>query len=111
MTSHAFAYSSALSLNDPVGVAIINLGGIWKIDGRQVDINDAAANQGVWTVSRNGRRGVLNLSKNVTLGDDPITSGAAIAAVLEVKAEVISASQQDLAAWARTGQESSRVRE
>lgn len=95
---------NGLSLQDPVGVRITDLTGIWKVDGRQVDINDPADNGGVWTVSRNGRRGVLELSKNVTMGDDPITSGAQIATALEVAADVIYAPMTFLPVWAKSGQ-------
>ena len=64
---------NGLSLADPVGIQINNLGGIWKVDGQEVDINDAAANRGVWTVSRNGRRGVLDLTRGqVTLNDPAV---------------------------------------
>jgi hypothetical protein len=98
----------ALSLEDPVGVRILRLRGIWKIAGRPVDLNDPGSNGGAWTISRNGRRAVLDVSLGVTLGDDPITSGAQVSTELLVAADVISAPEASLPAWARTGHESTR---
>ena len=100
---------NVLSLQDPVGVRIVELQGIWKINGELVDINDPAQNRGAWTITRNGRRAQLDVTKGVTLGDEPITSGAQIATALSVSAEVISAPGAAVPAWAKTGQESSRV--
>lgn len=99
---------NGLSLLDPVGVRIIELRGVWKIDGNEVDINNAAESQGVWTIGRNGRRAVLDLTRNVTIVNDPIASGAQVSAVLQVGADVISAPDATLPAWAKLGQESSR---
>lgn len=99
----------ALSLEDPVGVEILQLDGVWKIGGNQVDINDAATNQGAWIISRNGRRGVLDVAKGVTAGDQEIVSGAQVATSLVVGATVVSAPENTLPAWARTGQESTRA--
>ena len=98
----------ALSLDDPVGIRILRLEGIWQIDGSDVDINNPAANQGVWTVSRNGRRGILDLTKKITLDGNQVTSGAQVATILRVGADVISARVQDLPIWATPGKEGLR---
>ena len=50
----------ALSLADPVGISIRELGGIWKLNGTQIDINAPGANHGTWTISRNGKRAMLD---------------------------------------------------
>jgi hypothetical protein len=100
--------NNGLSLKDPPGIRILRLQGIWKINGQAVDINNTAQNQGAWTISRNGHRAVLDVSKNVTIGDDPISTGTDVAAKLQVGADVISAPETALPAWAKTGQESSR---
>lgn len=99
----------ALSLSDPAGVRITSLGGIWKIDGRAIDINDASHNQGAWKVSRNGTRAVLDGSTGVTLGDSPIQSGAQVARMLNVATLVVSAPDAVVPPWAKLGQESSRA--
>jgi len=85
-----------LSLRDPVGVRILRLGGTWKIDDVEVDINDPNDNQGIWTISRNGRKAVLDLSGNVTLDEGPIATGAQVSRVLDVGADVVSAVEDDL---------------
>jgi hypothetical protein len=100
---------SALSLQDPVGIRIFQLQGIWKIKGQQVDINDLQGNKGAWVISRNGRRAVLAVTKGLSIGDEPITSGAQVAAKLLVDAAVVSAPETGLPAWAKTGQESTRA--
>ena len=86
-----------LSLSDPVGVRLLTLGGFWKVQGVDVDINDPAMNQDVWQLSRNGRRAVLDLSSGVLLNDEPVLSGAQVAAVLMVGAEVVSAPRSNVA--------------
>jgi hypothetical protein len=100
---------SAVSLQDPVGIRIFQLQGIWKIKGQQVDINDLHGNKGAWKISRNGRRAVLDVRKGLSIGDEPITSGAQVAAKLLVDAAVVSAPEAGLPAWAKTGQESTRA--
>jgi len=100
---------NGLSLADPVGIRITSLEGIWKINGEQVDINDTLQNQAAWTTSRSGRRAILDVTKGVTIGDELITTGAQIATKLIVGADVISAPENALPAWAKTGQESSRI--
>ena len=52
-----------------------------------VDVNDPAANQGVWTITRGGRRAVLKVVPGLMLDDDKIESGAQVAAVLSVVAQ------------------------
>jgi hypothetical protein len=98
-----------ISLVDPVGIRILELRGIWKRNGQQIDINDATQHSDVWSISRNGRRAVLNVGSGLTMGDDPIVSGAQVARALFVGASVISAPSSKLPAWAKTGHESSRV--
>ncbi len=98
-----------LSLIDPVGIQINELRGIWKINGQQIDINDATSNSGVWTISRNGRRAVLEVKDGLTMGDDEMVTGAQVSRALFVGATVISAPEINAPAWARTGQESSRM--
>lgn len=100
---------NGLTLSDPVGVRILRLEGIWKLGGQAFDINDPAANRGTWTVSRNGRRGVLNVAEGLTIGDAPITNGTQVSAKLRVGASVLSVPESLLPPWARTGQESSRM--
>jgi hypothetical protein len=97
-----------MCLDDPVGIRILSLEGIWKRNGAQIDINDPGQSGSYWKISRNGRRGVLTVA-GLTIGDDPIESGAQVANQLVVGAKVISAPEKDLPEWARTGQESSRV--
>ncbi|MEP0909911.1 hypothetical protein NDI45_03125 [Leptolyngbya sp. GB1-A1] len=101
--------SRAISLVDPVGIRIKELFGNWKIAGAPVDINDETNNQGVWIISRNGRRAVLDLTQDVTLGGFPITSGAEVSNQLQVEADVISAPDASLPTWAKTGNESMRA--
>ena len=97
------------SLIDPAGIRIKELRGIWKIDGRQININDPDTNQGVWIVSRNGRRATLTATGGLTIVDDPIISGAQVAKTLAVEASVISAPESKTPAWAKTGHESTRM--
>ena len=98
-----------VSLIDPVGIRIKEFGGIWKVNGQQIDINDPATNRGVWTISRNGRRAVLEVSQDLTIVDDEIVSGAQVSRSLLVEAAVISMPEAKASAWARTGNESSRI--
>ena len=100
--------NQVVALEDAAGIRILELGGIWKLDGQQIDINDAAQSQGVWQITRNGRRAILNVTPTLTLGDDPITTGTQVSRVLRVGARVVSAPEADVPPWARTGQESSR---
>lgn len=98
-----------VTLRDPAGIEIQELQGIWKIDGEQIDINDPAQNRGVWQVTRNKRRATLDLTTGLTLGDDPVTSGAEVSAQLLVSATVLSVPDADLPEFARIGHENSRI--
>lgn len=97
------------SLADPGGIEILKLGGIWKLNGQQFDINDPANNHGLWRITHGGRRATLEIPPDLTRGDDPVTTGAEVAAALTVGAKVILASENDVPTWARTGHESSRM--
>ena len=97
-----------ISLEDPVGVEIVALDGIWEVDGQQIDINAPASNQGAWTVSRNGRRAVLTVQDGLTLDGEVITTGTQVAKALRVRARVITAPETALPVWARIGNESLR---
>jgi len=85
-----------LSLSDPAGIRILELAGAWRIDGVEVDINDPDSNQGAWVIDRNGRRGVLDTSRALTLNNDSISSGAQVSRVLQVAADVVSADLAEL---------------
>ena len=100
--------SRGISFADPVGIVIERLGGIWRIDTTQIDVNDPAANQGAWTITRGGRRAVLKVVPGLLLDDVKIESGAQVAAVLSVVARAVSAAEVDLPAWSRVGQEQSQ---
>jgi hypothetical protein len=89
-----------------VGVEIARLGGIWRLNDQELDINDPASNQGVWAVTRGGRRAVLTVMPGLLLDDAPVTAGAQVAAALRVSASVVSAAEADLPEFARMGQES-----
>jgi hypothetical protein len=97
----------SLTLRDPVGIEIVSLGGIWKRNDTQFDINDPAQNGGLWKVTRSGRRGVLLNAAGLTVDGESITSGAQIANRLKVQARVISALETDMPEWSRVGQEDS----
>jgi len=99
------ASGNSFTLVDPVGVVIDRLGGIWKRGGKQIDINAS----GLWTVNRNGRRATLEVPRDLTVVDAPIETGAAVAARLTVRADVMFAPDAGLPEWSRVGQESSRV--
>lgn len=98
-----------LSFPDPVGIKIIKLQGIWKINGTEIDINDPKDNKGAWVVSRNGRRAVLDITEGITVDGKSITSGTQVSTKLQVSADVISVEETGLPQWAKTGQESSRL--
>jgi len=86
---------------------MVRLTGVWKRKTKQIDINDPSANEGLWTITRSGRRAVLKNAPSLTVDDDPITTGAQIASRLRVRAVVISAAEADLPEWSRVGQENS----
>jgi hypothetical protein len=96
--------NQGFSLTDPAGIRILRLDGIWKLNGQQVDINNSPA----WSISRGGRRAVLQVSPQLTMGDDAITSGTQVSTRLKVGAEVVSVDEDLLPEWAKTGQESTR---
>lgn len=98
-----------LSFRDPVGIRILELGGIWKLDGEEIDVNDPDAEHGVWKVGRNGRRAVFTVRDGLTFDDDPILTGAQIAQRLRVGVDVVHTAQDLVPGWARTGMESSRI--
>lgn len=98
-----------LSVQDPPGVEILRLVGVWKLNGQEININDPAQNQGVWNISRLGHRAVLDVVPGLTIGDSPITSGAQVAARLQVGASVVSAPESVLPDWAQTGEEPFRT--
>jgi hypothetical protein len=81
-----------ISLADAPGINIDRLLGTWRINGVQIDVNDPTQNQGIWTVDRNGRRGTLRISPDVTLDGDSVDFGAQVSRVLEVSAKVVTAS-------------------
>jgi hypothetical protein len=95
----------SFSLVDPVGIEIAALGGIWRRGNRTININDPAANEGLWNLTRGKRRGELTIPDDLLSDDQPITSGAQVAATLRVQASVIAARNVDLPEWARIGNE------
>jgi hypothetical protein len=101
--------TKAITLADPVGVRILRLGGIWRLGGSVIDINDSAQNGGAWAISHNGRRAVLEVQPGLTIGDDRIVTGAQVSRLLTVAADVIAAPEDRIPAWAWIGNESSRL--
>ena len=97
--------SRALSLADPVGIKILKLAGIWEVDGERIAINNPDRNRGIWQVSRNGRRAVLNVVPGLTLDSRPILTGTQVSTKLSVGVDVMTAPEEALPEWARTGQE------
>lgn len=100
---------NVLSLQDPVGIKMLELLGQWQLDGTPLEINNPDRNQGIWTISRNGRRATLNVVPGLTLGGVAITTGAQVAAQLRVGADVITAAESLVPEWAQTGNESTRL--
>jgi hypothetical protein len=99
----------AFSLADPAGIRILSLGGIWKRDGEEIDINDTTSNGNVWRITHGGRRAVLEVPETLTLIDDPVRSGTEVSILVEVGATVVFAPEGSIPAWARTGSESTRA--
>jgi hypothetical protein len=93
------------SLADPAGIRIIELEGVWSLNGTPLDVNDPARNQGIWAVSRNGRRAALSIPAGLTLDGQPLVTGAQVAHKLQVGADLVTAPDAALPAWARIGQE------
>jgi hypothetical protein len=102
--------NSSFSLEDPAGIRIIELdpNAQWTLGGQAIDINNPATNQGIWTVSRNGRRGVFDLQGDVRVGGNKIRTGAQLSKLLFVGADVIHAADAALPEWAQAGHEGSR---
>ncbi len=98
--------SRGISLVDPVGINMMQLGGVWELNGQFIDINNPKKNHGIWQLTRGGRRGVLNVIEGLTLDGSAITSGAQVSTKLLVGADVMTAPESALPLWARTGQES-----
>jgi hypothetical protein len=107
-TQTAVRNNQAVSLVDPAGIKIVELTGQWQLNGTELDINDPAQNQHLWTIAHNGRRAVLEIPLGLTLNQEPITTGAQVSRVLKVAADVVTAPDGALPAWARTGSEGSR---
>jgi hypothetical protein len=93
------------TLRDPAGVRIMSLEGVWKLNGTVIDINDFGNNNGVWIVSRNGRRAVLTNAPGLTLDDKPLVTGAQVSHSLQVGADLITAPDAALPEWARISEE------
>jgi hypothetical protein len=94
-----------LTLKDPAGIAIRRLAGSWTLDGEAIDMNDPDAAHGCWTVTRNGRRAVLEILPGLRLNNQPVDSGALVADHLFVGADAIAAPDGALPEFARTGAE------
>jgi hypothetical protein len=93
-----------LTLADPAGIVIRRLEGEWALDGQPIaDINDPDDAQGIWRVTRNGRRAVLEIPPTLQLNGQPIGSGAQVADHLIVGASAIAAPDAALPAFARIG--------
>jgi hypothetical protein len=101
----------SFSLQDPAGIRILRLDGpgLWTVDGQAVDINDEAANKGVWRTTRNHRRAVFSFQRDVRFAGTPIRTGAQLSNLLFVGADVIHAPNAALPEWARAGNEQMRV--
>jgi hypothetical protein len=95
-----------VSLADPVGIEILDLNGIWTLDGKEIQVNDPASNRGVWEVLRNRRRGILHVTPRLRLDGEPIRTGAQVAAALRVGAAVLALPSNLAPPWALTGNES-----
>ncbi len=80
-----------LSLEDPTRLRLLEMQGIWALNGNRIDINNPDRNSGVWTVSRGGQRGILRNQPGLTLEGMAITSGAQVAQKLQLGANVIIA--------------------
>jgi hypothetical protein len=95
---------------DPCGIRIFGLdtAGRWTVNGQDVDINNEAANQGLWKVTRNGRRATFNFQGDIRVDGGRIQTGAELSRQLIVGAEVIHALNTALPEWARLGQEGTR---
>ena len=77
-----------------------------KINGTVVDINDPNTNNGIWVVSRNGRRAVLTIPVGLTLDDKVVVTGAQVSHKVAVVADLLTAPDAALPDWARISAES-----
>jgi hypothetical protein len=78
-----------LSFKDPAGVRLVELQGIWQLNGVRLDINNPAQNQGIWQVSRGKRRGVLRNVPGLMLDGAPLVTGSQVARKLVVGVDVV----------------------
>lgn len=86
-----------ISLRDPAGIRIDQLLGSWSLNGSPLgEMNGSSRNTHIWQVSRNGRRGVLNVLPGLELNGSPIRSGAQVARQLVVGVDVVTASASSL---------------
>jgi hypothetical protein len=95
-----------LTVEDPAGIAIRRLAGGWTLNGEAVDVNDPNAAEGIWAVTRNGRRAVLEMAPGLRLNDQTVASGALVADHLFVGVNAVAAPDAALPDFARTGAES-----
>lgn len=95
----------SFTLADPGGIHIRGIGGLWKLDGEQIVLDDSGADHGLWTVTHGGRRAVLEVPPGLTQGDDPVRSGAQVATQVEVASTVLHAPDALLPVDARAGNE------
>jgi len=94
----------SFTASDPAGIFLKRLDGDWRRAGELFDINADPA----WALTRKGRRGVLQVTQDLTLDHDPVTSGAMVSKVLVAGSAVMSAADAGLPDWARVGQEQTR---
>jgi hypothetical protein len=76
------------------------------VNGAVIDINDPATNQGIWVVSRNGRRAVMTIPPGLLLDDKALATGAQISHKVAVAADLLVAPDAALPDWARISAES-----
>jgi hypothetical protein len=93
--------SQSLALQDPAGIRILRLEGLWTVDGKTLDINDESTNQGSWKLLRNGRRAVFRFDRNVLLAGSPVRTGTEVSSLLTVGADVIHAATSATPSWAQ----------
>jgi hypothetical protein len=94
-----------LTAADPIGIFLQGLEGEWTLGGTQIDINDPAQDNGIWTLSRNARRAVLTVTPELRLDGQVIRTGAQVSAQLQAAAEVLAAPGAAAPHWAKTGNE------
>lgn len=98
--------SKVISLADPCGISITNLEGVWKNSNGPINIS---TDSNIWQLIRNNKRGKLIVTPDLKLDDVLINTGTQVSRVLRVGARVLTASENSVPAWTRTGQESSRM--